>query len=58
MTMVDNKMTQSLKVDYGDVITEPMYSKEENEPVLIGVRLMELCFLRAISRSRIEIGLP
>ena len=24
---------------YDDVITEPMHSKEENEPVLIGVRV-------------------
>ena len=35
-----------------------MHSKEENEPVLIGVKLIELCFIIAIPPLQIEIGLP
>ena len=52
------QITKSIKAMYYDVITEPMHSKEENEPILIGVRLMKLCFKIAIPPPRIEIGLP
>ena len=52
--MINNK---KLKVESDDVITEPIHTKEENEPVLIRVRLMELCFIIAITPPRIERGL-
>ena len=49
-------ITKSLKAEYDDVITEPMdkkHSEEENEPVLIEVRLMELCYIITIPPPRI-----
>ena len=45
-------------MEYDDVTNKRMHSKEENEPVLIEVRLMELCFIIAVPPPRIGKGLP
>ena len=51
-------ITKSLKVECGDVITQPMHSKNEKNLVFIEVWLIELCLIMAAPPPRIERGLP
>ena len=53
--MINNK---KFKKEHDDVINELIHSKEENEPILIRVRLMALCIIIVIPPPLKEIGMP